>query len=208
MRGLRCPLYDGGVSPDARKMLALGDIAGAFAEYNRLSELGSGKARCVIAYANLLGTQSLPKNIEEARKIANSAVVLEPGFSNYILGCVSMLDTNWPASFRYFSLSGKAGFFPALSTSAKLMSQLYRLKDGDLRTSETIFLHATRKMHIPGILYLAAFYKSGARGVSKRLLGLIVFPFAVAGSYLSCRFGIFSIRTFFYHPKLPELTKE
>jgi hypothetical protein len=188
-------------------MLASGDIAGAFVEYNRLAELGSGKARCVIAYANLLGTRSLPKNIEEAKKIANSAIFSEPGFSNYILGCVTMLEGNWTSTFQHLNLSAKAGFFPALSTTAKLISQLYRVKDSDLRSSETILFLAIRKMHIPALIYLAVFYRSGARGFIKRILGLALFPFALAVSYLSCRFGIFSLHTFFYHPSLPELTK-
>jgi hypothetical protein len=208
VRGLRCPLYDGGVSLDARRMLALGNVIGAFEEFNRLAELGSGKARCVVAYANLLGAHSLPKNIEEARRIAGSAILSEPGFSNYILGCVAMLEGQWALTFRHFNLSGKAGFLPALSTSAKLMSQLYRKTDSDLRASESVLLHAIRKGHIPGFLYLAAFYKSGARGFPKRLLGVFLLPVAVACSYLSCRFGIFSLRTFFYHPTLPKLTKE
>jgi TPR repeat protein len=189
-------------------MLASGDVDGAFIEYSRLAELGSGKARCVVAYANLLGARSLEKNIEEARRIASSAISSEPGFSNYILGCIAMLEGQWAPTFRHLNLSGKAGFLPALSTSGKLMSQLYCKTDRDLHASESVLLHAMRKGHIPAFLYLAAFYKSGARGFPKRLLGVFLVPIAVACSYLSCRFGIFSLRTFFYHPSLPKLTKE
>jgi hypothetical protein len=207
IRALRCPLYDAGVSTDARRMLASGNVVGAFNEYHRLADLGSGSARCVIAYAYLLGTNSCPKNIEESQRIARMALSSEPGFSNYILGCVAMRDEDWPSTFQHLNLSIQAGFVPALSTAAKLMSQLYRKTDSDLRAAETVFLRAVCSGHVPGLLYLTAFYKSGARGLPKQLLGLALFPVAVAALYLSCRLAIFSMRTFFYHPSIPALQK-
>lgn len=207
VRALRCPLYDGGVSIKARQMLAAGNFTGAFDEYRCLANLGSGAARCVIAYAYILGTKSISKNVDEAKTLAQSATNSEPGFSNYILGCIAMLEQNFPAAFTHFDVSGKSGFLPALSTTAKLMSQLYRKTDGDLRASEKVFWHAVRRGHIPGFLYLMAFYKSGARGFFKQLCGFSLLPVAVMGSYLSCRFAIFSMRTFFYHPTIPTLEK-
>ncbi|HWS70136.1 MAG TPA: hypothetical protein VN325_45820 [Steroidobacteraceae bacterium] len=188
-------------------MLAGGNVIGAFDEYHRLAELGSGIARCIIAYAYLLGTHRCPKNIEEARRIALSAAASEPGFSNYILASIAMLEHRWPSTFRYLNVSRKSGFLPALSTSAKLMSQLYRKTNRDVRATEKVFWHAIRSGHIPGFLYLMVYYRSGTCGFLKRLLGLAFFPFAVASSYLSCRFAIFSMRSFFYHPSLPALQK-
>lgn len=163
VRALRCPLYYGGVSIKARQMLAAGNFTGAFDEYRRHANLGSGAARCVIAYAYVLGTKSISKNVDEAKTLAQSATNSEPGFSNYILGCIAMLEQNFPAAFTHFNLSGKSGFLPALSTAAKLMSQLYRKTDGDLRASEKVFWHAVRRGHIPGFLYLMAIYKRSTR---------------------------------------------
>jgi hypothetical protein len=47
---LKLPLYDGDCSPAARELLAAGDVDGALAEWRRLADLGSGRARCVLAY--------------------------------------------------------------------------------------------------------------------------------------------------------------
>jgi hypothetical protein len=205
---LRCPLYDGGVSVKARRLLASGNIAGAFEEYHRLAELGSGKARCVIAYANLLGTRALPKNSEEAGRIARSAITSEPGFSNYILGCIAMQEEAWDATFRHFNLSSKAGFLPALSTAASLSSRVYRKTNQDLRGAETVLFRAIRKGHVPALLFLAAFYTTGSRGFPKRLLGIVLSPLAIGVLFVACRVAIFSPRTFFYDPALPSLLRE
>jgi hypothetical protein len=208
VRSLRCPMYDGGVSNEARKCLAIGNQFGAFTEYARLAGLGSGRARCIIAYAQLVGCHILPKDVAESKRMATSAVASEPGFSNYILGCIAMLDSNWELSFHHLKLSIKAGFMPAFSTSAKLSSQLYRHTEKQLRDAETILRYALRKGHVPALMYLAKFYAGGARGIIKRILGLLVFPFAVIAMYVACRFAIFSVRSFFYHPTLPELLKK
>ncbi len=52
---LNFPLYDGDCSPTARNLLAVGDVDGAIAEWRRLADLGSGRARCVLAYLALKG---------------------------------------------------------------------------------------------------------------------------------------------------------
>jgi hypothetical protein len=201
-------MYDGGVSTVARKCLAVGNQSGAFKEYARLAGLGSGNARCVIAYAQLVGSHLLPKSIVESKRVAISATTSEPGFSNYILGCIAMLESNSELSFQHFALSMKAGFLPAFSTSGKLSSQLYRNTEKQLRDAETVLRYAVRRGQVPALMYLAKFYAGGARGTIKRLLGLLAFPITVVAMYLACRFAIFSMRSFFYHPTLPDLLKE
>lgn len=207
VRALRCPLYDGGVSVRARRLFASGNSVGAFEEYRRLAELGSGKARCVLAYANLLGTPALPKNFREAERIARSATGSEPGFSNYILGCIAMQEQNWEVTFRHFNLSRKAGFLPALSTAASLISRVYR-KTEDLRGAEKVLFSAIRKGHVPALLFLSAFYITGSRGFPKRLLGIVICPVAIGALFVACRVAIFSPRTFFYDPVMPGLLRE
>src|SRR5580698_7955772 len=82
---LNFPLYDGECSPAARELLAVGNIAGAIAEWRRLADLGSGRARCILAYLALKGTQSTPPDLEEARRLATSALSGERGYANYVL---------------------------------------------------------------------------------------------------------------------------
>lgn len=44
------PLYDGGVSQEARRLIADGRLAAALEEYQRLAATGSAIAKCVLAY--------------------------------------------------------------------------------------------------------------------------------------------------------------
>jgi hypothetical protein len=89
---LNFPLYDADCSPAARDCLAVGNVVGAIAEWQRLADLGSGGARCVLAYLHLMGALSIPIDLEEARRIALSAVGGSRGYANYLLGCISLRD--------------------------------------------------------------------------------------------------------------------
>src|SRR5258706_6458866 len=113
--------------------MAHGDVNAAMQEYERLVALGSGRARCVVAYAYLVGSYLTPRNQETAKRIAMSAASSEPGFSNYILGFIALAEGNHPSSFQHFIASRNAGFLPAFSASAKLHSDLYHTAESDLR---------------------------------------------------------------------------
>jgi hypothetical protein len=92
LRVLKLPLYDGDCCPFARELLAVGDVDGAIAEWRRLADLGSGRARCVLAYISLNGTESTSPDIEEARRLASSAVSGERGYANYVLACIALKE--------------------------------------------------------------------------------------------------------------------
>ena len=69
------PLYDADCCPAARDCLAVGNVAGAIAEWQRLADFGSGAARCILAYMHLMRAPSTPVDLEEARRIALSRVL-------------------------------------------------------------------------------------------------------------------------------------
>jgi TPR repeat protein len=207
-RGLNYPLFDGAVSPKARLLLASGNSGTAVQEYQRLAELGSGKARCIIAYAYLLGTPLTPRDLVTARKIALSAEASEPGFSNFIIAHLQLADGKVDSSIKHFSLSRNSGFLPAATAGAQLFSNRYCSAERDLHLAERAFIHAVKVGHIPAISHLARFYLRGARGYAKRLFGAVLLPFGIAALYLAWRFGIFSIRTFYYHPLNRDLFKD
>jgi TPR repeat protein len=71
-RVLNLPLYDGDCSPAARECLARGDLNGAVAEWQRIAGLGSGTARCILAYLHLMGTPSIPQDLEAAKYFGES----------------------------------------------------------------------------------------------------------------------------------------
>src|ERR1700691_1499315 len=89
---LNFPLYDADCCPAARECLAVGNIGGAMSEWQRLADLGSGSARCGLAYVPLMGTPTMPTDLEEARRIALSAVSGARGYANYLLGCIALRE--------------------------------------------------------------------------------------------------------------------
>src|ERR1700689_141303 len=89
---LNFPLYDGDCCPAARGCLAVGDVTGAIAEWQRLADLGSGTARCVLAYLYLMGAPSIPMDLAEARRMALLAISGARGYANYLLGCISLRE--------------------------------------------------------------------------------------------------------------------
>jgi TPR repeat protein len=206
-RGLNYPLFDGAVSTKARLLLASGKSAAALQEYQRLAELGSGKARCIIAYAHLLGTPLTPRDFGHARKFALAALSSEPGFSNFILACIHVAEGQVNSCIKYCGMSAQSGFLPAVSMGAQIFSERYFSAERDLQLAESRLILAVKKGHVPAILFLARFYLRGTRGFRKRLLGALLIPIGIVAFYLICRFGIFSIHAFSYYASDRNLLK-
>src|SRR5271170_5029838 len=122
---LKMSLYDADLSPRAREFLAVGDVEGAIAEWRRLADLGSGRARCVLAYVALMGTSTVAPDLEEARRMAVSAVSGERGYANYVFGCIALKEGQVDSAAKNLLESHKAGFVPAATL---LSSLLFRAK--------------------------------------------------------------------------------
>jgi hypothetical protein len=118
---LNSPLYDGDCSPAAREFLAAGDIDSAVGEGRRLADLGSGRARCILAYLSLTGTPLSSADTDEAKRIALTAVAGERGYANYILGSISLKERRIDVAAKYFAESVKAGFLPAFIAAASIL---------------------------------------------------------------------------------------
>jgi hypothetical protein len=193
-RVLNAPLYDGNCSPGAREYLAAGNVDAAVAEWRRLADLGSGRARCVLAYVYFRGTPSVPADFVEAKRIALSAVAGERGYANYLLGCFALKEKQIGAAIKCFVESHKAGFVPAETAMAAL--QLAGASEERKQTVVTMLRRASAAGHLPARLRLMGMYLSGQLGFSKRLLGISLFPLIALQFMLALRYQIFSIRCF------------
>lgn len=191
---LNFPLYDADCCPAAREQLAVGNVAAAIAEWQRLADLGSGGARCVLAYVHLMGTPSIPVDLAEARRIALSAVGGARGYANYLLGCISLRESQGPEAAKYFVESIKAGFTPA---ATHLASLLIRGASGDSKEKAvTLLRKSVAAGHWPALLKLAAAYVSGQLGFTRRIIGLALLVPAFVRVWLALKYQIFSIRCF------------
>lgn len=195
---LNFPLYDGECSPAARELLAVGNIAGAIAEWRRLADLGSGRARCVLAYLALKGTQSTPPDLEEARLLATSALSGERGYANYVLGCIALKENNTSNVAQYFGESYRAGFMPAATLLASLSLGGRNTSAKTKRSAESLLRKASAAGHRPAQISLCGFYLRGRFGFARRFLGVCLLPFAMTRMMLSIKYRVFSVNSFYY----------
>ena len=195
---LNFPLYDGDCSPTARGLLAVGDVDGAIAEWRRLADLGSGRARCFLAYLALKGTPSSAPDIEEARRLASSALSGERGYANYVLACIALKEGQASSAVKYFADSHKAGFVPA-ATILGLAALGAKSASAKSRSGgEKLLRKAAASGHRPAQVALAMLCVRGRLGVGKRFLGLLLLPVALIGFAIYAKFHVFSIGVFQY----------
>jgi hypothetical protein len=191
---LNYPLYDAECCPTAREFLALGNISGAIAEWQRLAGLGSGSARCVLAYLHLVGAPTIPVDLEEARRIALSAVRGARGYANYLLGCIALREKQPAEAGKYLVESIKAGFMPAATLLASL--SLLGASPDAKRKALDLLRKSAASGHCPARLRLAGVYLSGQLGLTKRVVGLALLVPAFVRLWLAIKYQTFSIHCF------------
>ena len=195
---LNFPLYDGDCSPTARKLLAAGDIDGAIAEWRRLADLGSGRARCVLAYLALKGTHSAPPDLEEARRLATSALSGERGYANYVLGCIALKEKQVAGVAQYLRESYKAGFAPAATLLASLTLESRQMSKTAKSGARSLLRQASAAGHRPAQLILCRAYLGGRLGLAERFFGAFLLPIAAARVVASLKYRVFSVNSFYY----------
>jgi hypothetical protein len=208
---LNFPLYDGNCSPAARAMLANGDVDGAIAEWRRLADLGSGKARCVLAFVALNGTPSSEPDLEAARQLASSALTGERGYANYLLGCIALQEKQGSAVVgQYLAESYKSGFLPGAALLASLMigTRGGPKKSRDL--ARNILIKAASAGYKPARLALCGWYVRGRFGLVHRVLGLAMMPIAILQAVWAAKYHGFSVASFryFIRSKIPLFADE
>jgi hypothetical protein len=203
---LNFPLYDGNCSATARTMLARGDVDGAIAEWHRLADLGSGRARCVLAFVALNGTPSTEPDLDAARQLASSALTGDKGYANYLLACIALKENQGAAVVaQYLGESYKSGFLPgaALLASLTIGSRDSSKKSRDL--ARNILRKAASAGYRPARLALCGWYVRGRFGLAHRVLGLAMMPIAIFRVAWAAKFHGFSLASFryFIHPRVP-----
>ena len=203
-RVLNDPLYDGNCSRTARERLEAGDVDGAIAEWRRLADLGSGRARCILAYIALRGTASAAPDLEEARRLASSAVGVERGYANYVLAWIAIKEGQASIVARYLAESYKAGFTPAATELALIMLNP-RASAKMQSEAESLLRKSAAAGHRPAKMLLCGAYLRGQWGFAKRFLGAALLPMAFIQMYWSFKYRVFSLGSFDYRPSAQPL---
>jgi hypothetical protein len=75
----------------------------------------------------------MPVNLEEARRIALSAVSGARGYVNYLLGCIALREKQTAEEVKFLVESIKAGFMPAATHLASITESISRDSSDFLR---------------------------------------------------------------------------
>jgi TPR repeat protein len=189
------PLYDGSISRKARQFIADGYLDQALAEYRRLSDLGSGTAKCILAYLNLRDSPGTLRSVSAAKLLASAALISDPGYANYVLSYVAATEKNSAKAVRLMCESYKARFLPASTALGLILGQGYGVSKSPKR-AEIFFWRAIKGGHIPAPMLLSRFYLRGDCGWLKRIAGLLAYPICYLYSGICTRYLIFSIYAF------------
>jgi hypothetical protein len=202
---LNQPLYDGGCSQKARELLASGNVEKAIEDWRRLSDLGSGSARCVLAYIYFRGAPTIIPDLNEAKRLAVLAAPVSSGYANYLLGCFALSEGAVNTAVEYFKLSYEASFAPVLTLLAWTRFRDSVLTGKSQENAERLALLAINSGHLPAHTLLARMRLSGRLGLMKLFYGAIVLPLATTLFTWRVRRDIFSLDCFYYSPtfKLP-----
>jgi hypothetical protein len=199
-RVMNYPLYDGHVCEKARALIAAGKLDEAVAEYQRLADLGSGIAKCILAYLCLYDLPGIPRSIEAANRLAATAISTEPGYANYILSTAAILEKNARKAIDLMIASSKAHFIPSFSALGLMFSLGYGGKIYP-KNAELLFWRAILAGYHPAPMLLCRFYLRGQRGFIKAILGLLFLPLSMIYAWVTFRFTIFSVYSFRYFPR-------
>jgi TPR repeat protein len=187
------PLYDGRVSDKARQLIVEGRVDKALTEYRRLADLGSGMAKCVLAYLSLRGFPNAPRDVSAAKTLATAALGTEPGYANYILAYAAAAERDAAKSVDLMCRSYRACFIPAASALGLICAYGSRKYP---KKAEFFFWRAIRLGHVPALYLLCRLYMRGDCGLVKRILAIIVIPVVLMYVWICNRLLIFSIHTF------------
>ena len=202
---LNQPLYDAGCSQKARELLADGNIESAIEEWGRLADLGSGNARCVLAYIYFRGTPTIPPDLIKARTLANAATSTSRGYANYLLGCFALAEGSIAHAMNYLKISREEQFVPSLTLLAWVRFRYNAIAGKNQQNAERLAMLAIKAGNVPARALLARIQCSGKLGLIKRIQGIVSMPFYILLGFLSTRSNVFSINCFHYTPtfKLP-----
>jgi TPR repeat protein len=202
------PLYDGGASQEARRLIADGRLAAALEEYQRLAATGSAMAKCVLAYLHLRDLPGAPHDVEASKVLATAALSREPGYANFILSYAAHFENDPKKAIQLMAASYRAQFVPAATALALIFAAGYGVAKHP-KEAETFFLRGIKSGHIPPTLLLCRFYRRGERGLAKGIVGHLLFPLAWLYVWITTRFMIFSIRAFQHaNIKVPPMFNE
>lgn len=170
-------------------------------ELERLSMLGVPWACAILGYQALLLRPDGTRDIDRAISLCSGPAQKGDPYAQYILSWALRLNGDIAGAVKTLMNSTKKLFPPAILDSAYFLLQAQM---SERQTKQLFFFLTTAQNvgHAGAFARRLMFYRSGRFGVTRKVLGYLLFPLAAARYLAAAVLSPFSANVFFYFQKL------
>lgn len=192
------PIYIPEEDPDIAALLVEGNVARLVTVLKRRTSLGSGSAAAVLGVLEFMGAISGKPNPHAAISCCAGPAKAGYPYAQYVLAWAYWEIGNRTDAMRWMKRPAAASFLPALVDSARI---LVTMADSavELRSAVGFLWAAHRLGHVVPLAVISGIASRGQLGLIRRLLGLVLFPYAAIRLMLVVRCEPFGIRSFSLH---------
>ncbi len=178
------------------RLIADGDQSRVISEAERLALLGSASAKALLAYLEMVGFVVGELRYDRAEQLAMESAARGNSLGHYVLGWIRFAQNRRADAFASLLVAAKQLFLPAMVDVGRFMAGGVGVTQADVKDAERVLLQAHRLGHRGALVFLMSLYRTGARGFYRRLVGMIVYPYALLRREAYARYSPFSDKVF------------
>lgn len=210
-KALNYPIYVPEEQTDIAVLLMKGDAATVEEVLKRRASLGSRSAAALLGFLEIMGAFSGKPNPQAAITCCTGPAQAGDPYAQYILAWACWEIGKKDDAFRWMKRPAAAGFLPAIVDTGRLLA-VEAQNVGELRSAVAILWGAHKHGHVLPLLAISGIGVRGRLGLLQRLLGLVLFPYAMIRLMLGYRCTPFGITSFcvarrpnvpFFHRAVP-----
>jgi len=198
------PIYIPEEDAEISALVAEGNVDSLVATLVRRTSLGSGSAAAVLGVLEFMGAVSGKQNLQATIGWCSAPAKAGDPYPQYVLAWAYWEIGKRADALRWMNRSVAASFLPALVDAGRM---LVAMADNSvvLRTAVGFLWRAHRLGHVAPLAVISGIAFRGRLGPIKRLLGLMLFPYAAIRLMLVVRCDPFGVRSFSLHrrPDVP-----
>ena len=181
------PLFVPDLGEKAKELLVGGDLFGLSVELERLSRLGAKPAQALLAYLCLKGAPGVARDIKRAEALCSDAAAAGDPYAQYVRAWVCRITGREVEAMDWLRRASKALFPPAVVDVGRFMVGGIGVQAPDSKSALLVLWDAHRVGHRMALVFIANILSAGHRGIVGRVLGMLLYPFAIARAALYSR---------------------
>lgn len=166
------------------------------AEIERRSQLGSASATAILAYLHLTGAMSGQRDCARAIQLCESVAATGNSYAEYVRGWAHACTGDYARAMDGMRRAGVSMFAPAAIDLAWFVWQGWGVQEPDPKVALQLLDHASALRHCYAPVMKCAFFRSGRMGTLRKILGHLLYPFALLWLMIGLRCDIYSEKAF------------